>query len=200
MSAEGAQAPVAEPTARFLRRAALERDGFELATSRLDDIRDLLDGTAEEMPPRWVRPSESSGCSGLAPARRTWPALRSGFGSAYEITLKLTSQGFIRGFQEQLGGVEQTALVYRRASALTAANVLMGINGQTVNWPGTDPGRGERRAEDSAVLGEFLRLGRWLRVRVLPVVADPGGLLRGPAVVPGQEAPRRPPRPRWTFC
>ena len=41
----------------------------------------------------------------------------------------MTSQGFILGFQEQLGGVEQTALVYRRASALTAANVLMGING-----------------------------------------------------------------------
>jgi hypothetical protein len=130
LAAEGGQGPVTEPTARFLRRAALERDGFELATSRLADVSDLLDGTAEENAAvldqalriqRLFRISTSEeNLTGL---------LRSGFGSAYEITLKLTSQGFIRNFQDQLGGAEQTALAYRRALALTAANVLIGIHG-----------------------------------------------------------------------
>ncbi|WP_406466397.1 neuraminidase-like domain-containing protein [Streptomyces sp. NBC_01594] len=126
---EGADSVVTMHAARFLKEVALSREDFNLATSRITDFADHIGGSEKEREAalrdvlrvqRLFRISTSEGnLEGL---------LRSGFSSSFDITRKLTLEGFVAGHQQALGGEAETALTYRRAAAVSAANMMMALH------------------------------------------------------------------------
>ncbi|MFF8610711.1 neuraminidase-like domain-containing protein [Streptomyces sp. NPDC015346] len=116
-------------TVAFLKKAVLTRDDFDLATSPVAEFASLATGNGAERATvlgevaRLQRLFRIS--TGEAAVENL---LRSPYRSAYDITSKLTLRGFVRAYQEDLGGRSEAALTYRRAEMVTAANMLLALH------------------------------------------------------------------------
>lgn len=135
LAAEGqgltaANPPVSVATAQFLGRVALQRDTFDLATSRLTDVADLLTGTPADKERTLAEAQRIQRLFRISTSGDNLAGLiRSDQGSAFTVTTAFSSAGFVRTFEATLGGAEQAELTYQRASAVSAANVMLALHG-----------------------------------------------------------------------
>ena len=120
---------VSPAAAKFLERAALESEDFDLATSRASEFKDLLDGD-EQTKTATIREVHriqrlfriSTGEENLS------GLLRGDFHSAFHITQTMSGQGFVQTQSELLGGEAQAELAYRRALAVSSANLFLAVD------------------------------------------------------------------------
>ncbi|MBA3488615.1 MAG: hypothetical protein H0T78_03570, partial [Longispora sp.] len=127
-------APLSRSTVAFLTRVALERPDVDLSTVPLTAAADLAEGSEEEKAEilaQIVRVQRlyriSSGEENLI------GLLRTGARSAYDIVRTTHENDFVTAYADQLGGLEQARLTYRRAENVTAAGLTLAVRGKQLS-------------------------------------------------------------------
>ena len=116
-------------TAKFIETAALEHEDFDLGASRVADFKELIEGDEAEKRQALDEAQRIQRLFRISTSDQNFSGLvQTNFSSSYDIAQNMTEQGFVRSQQESLGGEAQAQLTYRRAVAVTAANLTMAVH------------------------------------------------------------------------